>query len=1252
MASNGTGGSDRNNPNFHGKPAASSRRNRGGSFDEASNNTNNNNDNNINISMRERSERNNDNDNNHRPPSAAAAAASAPSRPKAGTGWLPYAAAARDNNNEDAEEDGTLKRLLRRLKREHISNFGKHSGANSRPNEQRARYLLEASAGNVGLAAALYWEDYIQNRGDDDGENVESTAAAESASSVARKRSREENNSSSSSATTAGAVAAAKKPARRETGGLKNNDDDNNNNGDASNQNNSSNKKRSKLSSMRQFQELGEKLSSLQERLSSLSDNPEQRQLLLNNNNSNNNNDGGADINVDEMLAAVAAASSSTVARGGAAAGRRSSNADSNVAAAAGRTAAGGGGVGADGAVPLPFANMNAAQPPAAAAAQGPTAAAAMYPNIMRLGLSEGELNGNLADALDSADASLAVAAAARAEWMGAGAMFGSTRGSSAGEAFNAALAAALQGEQLLPRYLMHQQQGGGGGGGGEAGPHGGVWGQIVSRALANPGRQLESDEARAFLAALAADSANVGRNNAAVAAAAGGNGGNPNDGGDNDDDNDSMGDGGAGGGGPRDERDRERDGWRENGNADDNNAEAPLRRSLRLRSARRRDAARAVAMEIANRRTNRRANRRNNAAAAAHAAGEDHNVSGSDDDAFMPGPVPVFRKGASSSATKSDSTPSKRKKLDDLVSPKFRLHGHSDDESDNEYDDDSVDIDDFLYGSEDYPYPSRVLWESFPIENIEGENIRDDDSPRVIPLSWLRSGFKLSKCGNGLAMNEPKEDEWDIIRRSLPQNIRDGPLKGVKSLFPYNCKGVSAMLSLVTALLYSGVSLQKGTISIGVDRVNFDELPLQERKTQFDVRLEDALSALIFVAAKAGAQRCKNKLVEYDKFLARRKMDPEEQSFYLQRRQQLEKRTHLCNVCWWDIDSTTGTTSFPTGKDPIDVNVNNSFTNINDIKSYVRTHLRSFKEPGGCALLLETIIRCHGIEYTEQTFGGEGELLSCNCKESLKHVRNSNACTKHPADDCITPKLLSLLLTGEARASYQNWSGDIFGIGVLRMNNNEPPNNQLLRPIKQIWLCQGDTGYSLLFLKKKKLIGREDSLDQPGKAFHWNCWSSELSSMKISSKVVGAGSVSSTVSDGSEEEGRMVMDSICSKIRSEHRRNLASPWADMAFSSANASRDQHSFISNDELATVKFHPDDEKYYPDQYRRWRFYFGLAGGSDYAVPADAWIPFYRLCERQRLVVEMKLAPRIVALVRSRWPMAEVTDFSPRGQYPIV
>ena len=93
--------------------------------------------------------------------------------------------------------------------------------------------------------------------------------------------------------------------------------------------------------------------------------------------------------------------------------------------------------------------------------------------------------------------------------------------------------------------------------------------------------------------------------------------------------------------------------------------------------------------------------------------------------------------------------------------------------------------------------------------------------------------------------------------------------------------------------------------------------------------------------------------------------------------------------------------------------------------------------------------------------------------------------------------------------------------------------------------------------------------------------------------------------------------------------------------------------ITDEELNSVSSHPEDEKYYPKQYRRWRFHFGNAEmSSGVAVDDEGWIPFYRLHGRQRLIVEMKLAPKICGIVRSRWPMATVRDFTPAGNAPVV
>ena len=68
------------------------------------------------------------------------------------------------------DDDPLLTRLLHRLRREHGTNFGRGGGdgggigaGGGGVDRNRVMYLLEASAGNVGLASALYWEDYLAN---------------------------------------------------------------------------------------------------------------------------------------------------------------------------------------------------------------------------------------------------------------------------------------------------------------------------------------------------------------------------------------------------------------------------------------------------------------------------------------------------------------------------------------------------------------------------------------------------------------------------------------------------------------------------------------------------------------------------------------------------------------------------------------------------------------------------------------------------------------------------------------------------------------------------------------------------------------------------------------------------------------------------------------------------------------------------------------------------------------------------------
>eukprot|EP00585_Thalassiosira_rotula_P013587 CAMPEP_0196132420 /NCGR_PEP_ID=MMETSP0910-20130528/2048_1 /TAXON_ID=49265 /ORGANISM="Thalassiosira rotula, Strain GSO102" /LENGTH=1317 /DNA_ID=CAMNT_0041392027 /DNA_START=9 /DNA_END=3962 /DNA_ORIENTATION=+ len=1281
-----------------------------------------------------------------------------------------------DDHNDNEEEgcaDPQLQRLLNRLKHEHAANAGNRGSGVDRT---RAQYLLEASAGNVGLASALYWEDYLAEAGDHLGEMGPGgggaaggaagavAAAGGGVSSVAGSVA--SGTSGSSTAAVAGgttgdadggaatAVAAGRRslgspkdlpkygkrsspskkrksddgdgdeflgddsgpPSRkaprypmsqfakaksghealeaygrlraqrgyepnssptrpsyhrqnstsnRDTSGSSSNDNMDSagsisNNRDGSHFSSSAVARRhgSTLSSMHRFQQdLDEKISSLQERLSSY------RSRLSHDDSAAGTTD--AERSNDEQAAVQAAVAEARRAAGARAASLRA--AGTEVAAAAGAPS-----------------NPNVARggsgnDVAAAAA----AALAEYPSLWRLGegypggISPSRypmLFGGMCAAFGGSAAGAAAAASAAAA--GAG---GSGPG---GPAFFNEMSAALRSTSssgVRSDYPPPQQ----GVEASEARPPPPF--EFLSRALAyNPGggsdHHLDEVEARALMAALAAEPGFA----AANAAGAGGDGGD--DDGDDDDSN------GNGDNAPRrDEREQDADDAGRNARDDDDAAAddnpvdgAPLRRSMRLRSARSRaapnppvrnpprnnhdddddsDGDSALAPDLVENRRAGRGIRRRFArpppvvrGASGGGGGNNPSVSDDDDVTFLPGPVPVFRlkKGRAGGVVES--------RLDEPIS------GLQDDSDGEHSEDESIDVDLLLHASDAFSKPSDALWGSYPRHSADGDDSGDDnDDGRVnIPISWLRSGFVLSKCGNGLAVSAPSDDEWDQHRRAQSHVAsRDGPMKGVRGMFPYNCKGVSALLSIVTALLYSGASVQGGsTVACDADKVPFDELTLDQRKHEFDSRLVDALSSLIFVAAEAGSRRCRQKLTQYEKHFARRRkrghVTPEEEDLYETKCLALQRRSRVCHVCWWETDAANGNvTIYPEGKDPKDVHFKTSFTNIRDLRAYVKTHLRSFKEPGGCALLLETIVHCHGPYLKEPD-----RLLNYCCHLSVKQLEKSNKNKDGMAmvreeHDCVTTELLSLLLTGDVHSTCENWSADALGVGLLRMDNNgiAPVGNRLRRPLKPIWICLGDFGYSTLFLEMKDFVGSINSLEDPGKAFrlaHWNCWSGERTSFRVITSMhdkepydTGGRRWLSTISD-SEQDGRSVMDSISARLHIEQNRDAPMPITRI--------NPDLRPITDEELLLVSFHPDDEKYYPGpgQCRRWRFRFASTAlnNSPVLMGNAGWIPFYRLRGRQRQIVEMKLAPRICAIVRSRWPLATVRDFSPAGKFPAV
>lgn len=263
-----------------------------------------------------------------------------------------------------------------------------------------------------------------------------------------------------------------------------------------------------------------------------------------------------------------------------------------------------------------------------------------------------------------------------------------------------------------------------------------------------------------------------------------------------------------------------------------------------------------------------------------------------------------------------------------------------------------------------------------------------------------------------------------------------------------------------------------------------------------------------------------------------------------------------------------------------------------------------------------------------------------------------------------MTPELLSLLLAGEVHSTYEDWSADRLGIGLLRMGNGNVATvgNRLLRPVKPIWICVGESGYSTLFLERKNFIGSIHALELPGKAFrlaHWNTVSGVRSGFKVvtsmheqDSYAASRRSRTATISD-TEQEGRTVMESFSTRLHLERTRDAAMPWRQEGILSPVCVDPDLKPITDEELESVSYHRDDCAFYPGVYRRWRFLFRSSSPLSIDKSIDAgWIPFYRLRGRQRLIVEMKLAPHICAIIRSRWPLATVRDFSPAKTFPVV
>ena len=249
-------------------------------------------------------------------------------------------------------------------------------------------------------------------------------------------------------------------------------------------------------------------------------------------------------------------------------------------------------------------------------------------------------------------------------------------------------------------------------------------------------------------------------------------------------------------------------------------------------------------------------------------------------------------------------------------------------------------------------------------------------------------------------------------------------------------------------------------------------------------------------------------------------------------------------------------------------------------------------------------LIRCTCMDRHEE------RVEKASLRERAELVKSED--TTPFGNECVSVELISLLLTGKVHTSWEGWSTGTLGLGFLAPVPR-PIDARLTRPKRPVWLLEGESGFSVVVLKECQDFGRDQAkfavMDAPGSVaqlFHWNPWYGIQQATKVRMVTAGDPTASPT--------------SVKATIKSPAK-GPESISPGLVFTA-------------EELDEVEAHPDDQKYYKDRFRYWRYRFG-----------GDWVPFHRLSERDRFRVETKLGPRLQAILWTRWPRATLDRFQP-------
>lgn len=418
------------------------------------------------------------------------------------------------------------------------------------------------------------------------------------------------------------------------------------------------------------------------------------------------------------------------------------------------------------------------------------------------------------------------------------------------------------------------------------------------------------------------------------------------------------------------------------------------------------------------------------------------------------------------------------------------------------------------------------------------------------IPRTWLSAGFSCSECVTGLAVKPPSAD--DVAYLAWRQSHQNQSPRGAPPP-PYHCRSVTAVLSIVTAAMYTGgATVLTDLVTKASSRTPLVELDPVQRKREWDSRLADALSDLLWIAVQASRTRKANALKAMVPTTAAH--DENE----LRRWLPVQNRLELVPTCHWEADPGTGEVRLDeaTGRLPL----RTTLTNWRDVRCYVLSHLKAFTSSGGVALFLETILKIHGhtavrqmMEHqqkqqqppprptvqdqrpfpspTEASGPPQGDasssspspptvetssLIRCSCEEhyakELRRPRTegttSAAASMAAAADsmpfgtpCISVELVSLLLTGRVHSTWHGWDTGPLDFGILTSPRVTPAmhfprvgpslvGKGLSRPKQPVWILRGPTCYSTLWMTRCHDNASTFAFrDVPGAVAHFAHW-------------------------------------------------------------------------------------------------------------------------------------------------------------------